>query len=126
MGVSEGIFKELHILALALLFGGGLAAVYDIIRICRRVITRGIFLVSLEDIIYWIFACIVTFAFFFQVNSGGIRGYIVGGIAIGAALYHFLLGKWIIKGVSYLTLWVKKQLKNLKKAVTIILEKRFK
>ena len=126
MGVSEGIFKELHILAAALLFGGGLAAVYDIIRICRRVITRGIFLVSLEDIIYWIFACIVTFAFFFQVNSGGIRGYIVGGIAIGAALYHFLLGKWIIKGVSHLTLWAKKQLKNLKKAVTIILEKRFK
>ena len=75
---------------------------------------------------YWAVVCIVVFAFFYQENSGGIRGYIVGGIAVGAIIYHVLLGRWLVKGAAYLAAWSKKQLKNLKKAVTIMVEKRFK
>lgn len=126
MGVSEGIFEELVILAKALGLGAGMAGVYDLIRIARRIIPRGIVWVSLEDFRYWVVACAVTFLFFYQENSGGIRGYILGGIAAGALIYHALLGRWLVRGAAYLVKWSKKQLKNLKKAVTIMIEKRFK
>ena len=97
IAVSEGIFRELQILGYAILLGGGLAAAYDLLRILRRIIPRGIILVSLEDLCYWIAVWIIVFSFLFQENSGGIRGYIVGAIPLGAVIYHYLLGKWIIK-----------------------------
>jgi spore cortex biosynthesis protein YabQ len=122
ISVSEGIFAELHNTAAALLYGALLAAVYDVFRIFRRIIPRGVVCVSLEDILYWTAACIGTFSFFFLVNSGGIRAYLAAGIAAGAALYHFLIGKWILAGVSKLILWIKKELKKLGKAVTIKLK----
>lgn len=126
MGVSTGIYEELGILAAAMALGAGLAGLYDLLRIIRRILPRGILWVSLEDFLYWAVVCIVVFAFFYQENSGGIRGYIVGGIAVGAIIYHVLLGRWLVKGAEYLAAWSKKQLKNLKKAVTIMVEKRFK
>lgn len=126
MGVSTGIYEELGILVAAMALGAGMAGLYDLLRIIRRILPRGIFWVSLEDFLYWAVVCIVVFAFFYQENSGGIRGYIVGGIAVGAIIYHVLLGRWLVKGAAYLAAWSKKQLKNLKKAVTIMVEKRFK
>ncbi len=126
MGVSIGIYEELAILAAAMALGAGMAGVYDLLRIVRRIIPRGIIWVSLEDFLYWAVACIVVFVFFYQENSGGIRGYIVGGITVGAIIYHVLLGRWLVKGTAYLVAWSKKRLKNLKKAVTIMVEKRFK
>lgn len=126
MGISTGIYEELGLLAAAMALGAGLAGVYDLLRIARRIIPRGIVWVSLEDFLYWAVACIVIFAFFYQENAGGIRGYIVGGITAGAIIYHVLLGRWLVRGAAYLAGWSKKRLKNLKKAVTIMVEKRFK
>lgn len=126
MGVGDGILEELHIIAAAMLFGAGIAFLYDWIRIFRRIRTRGLFWVSVEDLLYWIAVCVAAFYFFFQENSGSVRGYMVLGIGLGALLYHLLLGKWMIKAASFLIRKVKKQLKNLKKAVTIMVEKRMK
>jgi spore cortex biosynthesis protein YabQ len=124
ISVSEDIFVELHGLAAAMLYGAILAAVYDVLRIFRRVIPRGVVCVSLEDILFWAAACAGTFAFFFLVNSGELRAYLCAGMAVGALLYHFLLGRWILAGVTAMLGWIKKELKKLGKAVTIMLEKR--
>lgn len=117
--ISEGIFAELANVLAALLYGAALAAVYDVFRIFRRMIPRGVVCVSAEDILYWTAAGIGTVSFFFRVNSGQIRGYLAGGIAVGAALYHFLLGKWIVAGVSRLIGRIKKELQKVRKKVTI-------
>jgi spore cortex biosynthesis protein YabQ len=119
IAVSVGIFEELHNVSAAVLFGAALAAAYDVLRIFRRVIPRGVVCVSLEDILYWAAVCIGTFSFFFLVNSGELRAYLAAGIAVGAVLYHFLLGKWILAGISKLIGWIKKELKKLRKAVTM-------
>jgi spore cortex biosynthesis protein YabQ len=119
IAVSDGIFEELHNALAALVYGAALAAAYDILRIFRRIIPRGAVCVSLEDILYWAAACAGTFAFFFLVNSGGIRAYLAAGIAVGAVLYHFLVGKWLLAGSAKVIRWTKKELKKLCKAVTM-------
>lgn len=122
--VSAGIAVELHHLAAALLYGAGAAAVYDLLRVFRRILPRGVVCVSLEDVLYWAVVCMGTFAFFVLVNSGQIRAYLAGGIASGALLYHWLIGKWIVEGVSKLVRLVKKELKKHGKAVTIKWKRR--
>jgi spore cortex biosynthesis protein YabQ len=96
--------------------------VYDVFRIFRRIFPRGVLCVSLEDILYWAAACFCTFSFFFRINSGELRAYLAAGIAIGAVLYHFLLGRWILAGISKGIRLAKKALKKLGKAVTIKLK----
>jgi spore cortex biosynthesis protein YabQ len=126
IAVSEGIFEELHHLAAALVYGAALAAAYDVLRIFRRILPRGTVCVSLEDIVYWAAACGCTFAFFFAVNSGELRAYLAAGIAVGAVLYHILLGQWLLLAATKLVCLTKKALKKLRKAVTIILERHMR
>lgn len=126
IAISEEVLTELQTLCFAMALGGCLAAVYDVVRILRRIVPRGIIWVSLEDLCYWTCVWLLIFIFLAEQNSGGLRGYIVGAIALGAVIYHYLFGKWIILGASYAIVWAKKELKKLKKAVTIILEKCFK
>ena len=50
-------------------------AAYDGIRVVRRIFPHGIFMISLEDLVYWL---VISFCFFLhlcQVNNGKIRGY---------------------------------------------------
>lgn len=121
-GVSEEIVLQILIFGKACLVGICMTAMYDVIRIFRRILRHGIIWISIEDACYWLIFAVVEFVLLYQVNNGVPRLYIFSGTAIGAALYHFLLGRYLMKLVSIFIRKVKKRLKKAFKEVTMKLK----
>lgn len=124
MSVSGSIQNEMMLFGSAVLLGAALMLLYDVIRICRRILPRGIILVSIEDVIYWIVFGIAVFILLYRENDGAVRGFIVGGIAVGLFLYYQLLGRWLMKWMGVLIRFLKKRLKKAMEKVKIKLIKR--
>lgn len=122
----SGLEIELALFGSSLLLGAGLFAVYDVIRILRRIFPHGIVWISLEDLCYWIVASIFFFLRLCQVNNGMIRAYILLGMALGALGYYNLLSRYVMRWLAKMILLVKKQLKKWSKVITIKIEKRKK
>lgn len=123
MSVSGSIQNEMMLFGSAVLLGAALMLLYDVIRICRRILPRGIILVSIEDVIYWIVFGIAVFILLYRENDGAVRGFIVGGIAVGLFLYYQLLGRWLMKWMGILIRSLKKRLKKAMEKVKIKLRK---
>ncbi len=124
MSVSGSIQNEMMLFGSAVLLGAALMLLYDVIRICRRILPRGIILVSIEDVIYWIVFGVAVFILLYRENDGAVRGFIVGGIAAGLFLYYQLLGRWLMKWMGILIRSLKKRLKKAMEKVKIKLIKR--
>lgn len=124
MEPAESILRELLLFRDALLLGAAAMAVYDVIRIFRRIVWHGIFWISFEDVLYWIILGIAVFLLLYYQNNGRIRAYILGAAVLGAVIYYQLLGRFIIRGASKLIPKLKKRLKKLWKAVTIKTDKK--
>ncbi len=123
MSVSGSIQNEMMLFGSAVLLGAALMLLYDVIRICRRILPRGIILVSIEDVIYWIVFGVAVFILLYRENDGAVRGFIVGGIAVGLFLYYQLLGRWLMKWMGILIRSLKKRLKKAMEKVKIKLRK---
>ncbi|MBO5245933.1 MAG: spore cortex biosynthesis protein YabQ [Eubacterium sp.] len=85
--VSAGIYEELAIVSCFFLVGIFLAASYDILRMFRAFVPHGMFWINLEDFIYWMYVATVVFLILYEKNNGRSRGYIFGGLLVGAVLY---------------------------------------
>ncbi len=118
-GVSEEIVSQMRIFVQGAAAGAAMTALYDAIRIFRRIRRHGIVWLSIEDMLYWIAFAVMEFALLYQVNSGIPRMYIFLGSAVGAAVYHFCLGRYLIRAASYLIRSAKKRLKKAHKEGTI-------
>ena len=82
----------------ALFLGMVLALEYDCIRIFRRVIRhKNIWVMSAEDILYWIYAAVTVFCMTYEVNDGILRGFLVTGFLAGAVLYRYAFGTFFCK-----------------------------
>ena len=116
--MSGDIIWESCTFLYALWWGMVLAFQYDTIRIIRRIIRhRRVFMIAVEDVIYWIYVGIRIFIICFYVNSGIIRSFIVVGLVCGPVLYLKAKSVYYIKyGVKL----VKKKLKPLKMLVSMI------
>lgn len=123
MSVSGSIQNEMMLFGSAVLLGAALMLLYDVIRICRRILPRGIILVSIEDVIYWIVFGVAVFILLYRENDGAVRGFIVGGIAAGLFLYYQMLGRWLMKWMGILIRSLKKRLKKAMEKVKIKLRK---
>lgn len=126
MEISRDIFEELVIFRNSCILGAFMMAIYDVLRIFRRIIPHGVVWVSLEDILYWIIFGMAVFVLLYRENDGALRAYIIGGTAAGILLYYLILGRWLVKWLSVRIYGVKKRLKKYTKAVTIWLHNRFK
>lgn len=81
--MSSDIIWESGTFLYALWWGMVLAFQYDTIRIIRRIIRhRRVFMIAVEDVIYWIYVGIRIFIICFYVNSGIIRSFIVATVAL--------------------------------------------
>lgn len=103
---SENIF-----LFYALLMGIFITFVYDILRIARRVFRHSGFLVSLEDLIFWIYCAAEVFMLMYRFSDGMLRWFAVLGALAGMLLYKRLVSPFFVKYVSFVLIKVKELLK---------------
>lgn len=84
----------------ALLMGIFITFIYDILRILRRAIPHGNFLVSLEDFVFWIYCAAKVFLLMYHESNGSLRWFAVFGALSGMFLYKKLVSPRFVKYVS--------------------------
>ncbi len=126
MEISGNIYEELAIFRNSCILGAVMMALYDGIRLFRRVIPHGTVWVSVEDFCYWMIFGAALFVLMYRENDGALRGYIIGGTAAGILLYYLLVGTRLVKWLSSWIFRIKKRLKKSAKEVTMKLHHLFK
>lgn len=76
--MSPGIVMEARLLLLSAAVGAGLAALYGILRLWRRLVPHGWLWTGIEDLAYWIFSGFSVFYLLYRENDGALRLYVVG------------------------------------------------
>lgn len=92
---SENMF-----LLYALIMGIFITFLYDIFRILRNVIPHNGFMVSLEDIGFWIYCAIKVFLLMYHESNGTLRWFAVLGALVGMFLYKRLVSPFFVKYAS--------------------------
>lgn len=100
--VSESQFL-LH----SLLMGIFITFVYDLLRIFRRVVRHGSFLVSLEDLAFWIYCGAEVFLLMYRESNGMMRWFSVIGAMAGIFAYKKLVSPLFVKYVSMAMIWLR-------------------
>lgn len=106
--MSPFIMKEGWFLLYSVLLGIAITFVYDCLRIFRRVFSHGIFWVSLEDMIYWIFVAFSIFYMLYYENDGALRWFAVLGMILGMLLFNKTISPVFVTCISRLLIWIKK------------------
>ena len=84
-------------MGVSVLLGMVLFFLYDILRIFRRIVLHGAIWVGIEDFLYWLLCTGAVFILLYQENDGMVRGFALGGVALGMLLYFLLLSRFVIK-----------------------------
>lgn len=92
---GEGVFM-LH----SFLLGVIITFIYDLFRIFRRIIPHGWFLLSLEDLVFWVLATAGIFYMLYYENNGMFRWFSVIGAGAGMFLYKKTLSSALVNFVS--------------------------
>ncbi len=93
---------ENEFLLYALLMGIFITFVYDVLRICRRVIPHGSFWISMEDLCFWIYCAMEVFLLMYHESDGTLRWFAVLGAMAGMFAYKKLISPFFVKYVSLL------------------------
>ena len=81
--MSPDIVNEVTFLLHSFLLGIAITFAYDGFLILRRLVRHSLFLISLEDMIFWIACAIGVFYMLYEENNGVLRWFAVFGAAIG-------------------------------------------
>ena len=103
----------------AIYMGIFITFVYDILRVLRRVIPHPDFLVSLEDMGFWIYCAVKVFLLMYHESNGTLRWFAICGALAGMFLYLKLVSPFWMK---YMSLLLGKLLEILCKIFKIVLK----
>ena len=92
--------SENQFLLHSLFLGVFITFVYDLLRIFRRVVPHGSFLVSMEDLAFWIYCGSEVFLLMYHESNGTLRWFAVIGALVGMVLYKKLVSSLFVKYVS--------------------------
>lgn len=115
--ISTAIYREASFLGVSFLVGMGLFFLYDILRIFRRIFPHGAIWVGIEDFVYWLVCTGAVFAMLYRENDGMVRGFALGGAAIGMLLYYLVLSRFVIRINVFV---IKKILKAIGKILHVL------
>ena len=100
--MQEAVLGQLYFFLGAVWFGACLLLVYDGIRSFRIVFRHKLWIVSVEDVLYWIFVGFLCFRFLCWYNWGELRGFFFLGLIIGMAVYYILISPKVLEGLVFL------------------------
>ncbi|MBR1700342.1 MAG: spore cortex biosynthesis protein YabQ [Lachnospiraceae bacterium] len=105
--------SENEFLLLSFLTGIYVTFVYDLLRIFRRVIPQGEFMVSLEDMIFWVYCALKVFLLMYHESNGTLRWFAVFGALVGMFLYRKLVSSFFVEHVSRLLSYILCKVKGI-------------
>lgn len=121
--MGELVQWELQYLAVVVTTGIGLATVYDVLRIFRRLVRHGTRWIAVEDITFWMLASLTSFVVCFCEDAGNVRWFSLAGELLGACMYHWTISNFLVKYISLILFFpikvLKKALKKLIKCIII-------
>ncbi len=100
--MSQNIVNEVTFLLHSFLMGIIITFVYDGFLILRRLIRHSLFLISIEDLIFWIACAIGVFYMLYEENNGILRWFAVFGASLGMIAYKLSISAVIVNVVSKL------------------------
>lgn len=100
--MSQSIIDEVTFLLHSFLMGILITFVYDGFIIMRRLIRHNLFLISVEDLIFWIACAIGVFYMLYEENNGILRWFAVFGASLGMIVYKLSISVTIVNVVSKL------------------------
>lgn len=121
--MDEIIHHELQLGMACFCMGILLMALYDVLRIFRRVVRHNIIAISLEDIIFWIICMISAFELLRVMNHGIFRYSVALMAGAGMFLYHLFLGRYAVPFFAKILNKVKKIIKKYNSILTEPLKK---
>lgn len=132
--MSEMIVSEAHFYLSSFLWGMALVAMYDVLRIFRRIIIHKKLWTAVEDFIFWIVAACLVFRMIYTYNNGIIRfpGMVI--LFLGMLLYHYavsnpfvnFLNKRVILPIKKFIRMIHRVLKKGQKKVKLFLTRKKK
>ena len=111
----------------AVLLGVAAALVYDLFRVWRRFRSQSLFVVSIQDFLYWFLLGFAGFYLMYSYNDGILRAFAFLGMCLGAGLYVFTIGRFFVsyclKLVLFFTFPLRKGLIFLRKQGKLMLRR---
>lgn len=105
--MSAAIEYEARLLVMSFLTGVGFMVVYDCLRVFRILCPHSTVCIGIEDLVYWIYAALMTFALLYQENDGVIRAYAVAAAFVGMILYQQFVSRNFLKGLKKLLKYLR-------------------
>lgn len=100
--MSGTIEYEARLLMMSFLTGVGFMIVYDCLRVFRLLCSHNTICIGIEDMLYWIYAALMTFSLLYQENDGDIRAYAIIAAFMGMVLYQHFISRNFLKGLKKL------------------------
>lgn len=98
--MSSPVISENLFLLYSFVFGIGITFVYDVFRIFRKLCPHKRFVISVEDILFWIFCALSVFYLMHTQSNGTLRWFAVLGAMAGMLLYKKTVSDFLVKWIS--------------------------
>ena len=98
--MSQNIISEVVFFAHSFLLGIVITFVYEGFLVLRRLIRHNLFMISLEDMIFWIACAIGVFYMLCEENNGILRWFAVLGAALGMIAYKESVSRFFVDIMS--------------------------
>lgn len=98
--MTDIIINQKNVLLLLCLIGAAMGLSYDLIRIYRRAYRHRLFLIHIEDLLYFLIWAVIVVWALRTYNNGEVRLYVWLGLFGGAAIYYVIIGRFLIKVVE--------------------------
>lgn len=105
----------------SLALGVFLGVLYDAFRVIRAFLPQKRFVVAIFDILFWLVATILLFAFILTVSGGIMRWYVLLGVFGGAFLYMASLSIIVYKTLRTMVLVLKRLMQMLTHPIYLVL-----
>ena len=125
--MSQMILWETDYLLSCFLLGIFLAMLYDVLIIARIVLPRKLFIIGIEDAIYWLVVAVAVFVLLYKGNDGIIRWYAIAAVAAAMFLFNLCVSRFVVPFIGGLLRtpidFIGKVLKRAGKKFKIMLSK---